>query len=123
MFADRRDAGRQLADRLVGYATQRPIVVAMPRGGVPVAAAVADRLGAPLDIVVVRRIGCPWQPELGIGAIAEAGVRILNDSLIAEMDVRLRRSSGRPPASGSNWPDGFAVIAETVLRFPSRDGS
>lgn len=71
MFADRRDAGRQLADRLVPYAGLRPIVIAMPRGGVPVAAEVAERLGAPLDIIVVRKIGCPWQPELGIGAIAE----------------------------------------------------
>ncbi len=98
MFVDRRDAGRQLADRLASYATQRPVVVAMPRGGVPVAAAVADRLGAPLDIIVVRKIGCPWQPELGIGAIAEADVQIVNDSLIAEMDVSpeaLERATAR----------------------------
>lgn len=59
----------------------------MPRGGVPVAAEIADRLHAPLDIIVVRKIGCPWQPELGIGAIAEGGVRILNDALIAELGV------------------------------------
>ncbi len=87
MFADRRDAGRQLADRLVPYAGLRPIVIAMPRGGVPVAAEVAERLGAPLDIIVVRKIGCPWQPELGIGAIAEGDVRVLNDALIADTGV------------------------------------
>jgi putative phosphoribosyl transferase len=87
VFADRSDAGRQLADRLLVYALQDPVIVAMPRGGVPVAAEVADRLGAPLDVIVVRKIGCPWQPELGIGAIAEADVRILNDPLIAQTGV------------------------------------
>lgn len=64
-----------------------PVIVAMPRGGVPVAAEVADRLGAPLDVIVVRKIGCPWQPELGIGAVAEGGVRILNEALVAETGV------------------------------------
>ena len=87
MFADRRDAGRQLADRLAGHAAMDPVIVAMPRGGVPVAAEVADRLGAPLDVIVVRKIGCPWQPELGIGAVAEGGVRILNEALVAETGV------------------------------------
>jgi putative phosphoribosyl transferase len=87
MFADRRDAGRQLAARLAPYAGLRPVVIAMPRGGVPVAAEVARRLGAPLDVTVVRKIGCPWQPELGIGAIAEGDVRVLNDELIAESGV------------------------------------
>ena len=59
----------------------------MPRGGVPVAAEVAYRLNAPLDIIVVRKLGCPGQPELGIGAIAEGGVRMLNEALIAEAGV------------------------------------
>ncbi len=60
----------------------------MPRGGVPVAGEVADRLSAPLDIIVVRKIGCPWQPELGIGAIAEGGVRVVNDDLVRDLGVR-----------------------------------
>jgi putative phosphoribosyl transferase len=88
VFQDRRDAGRQLAARLAGYASVQPIVVAMPRGGVPVAAAVADALGAPLDILCVRKLGVPWQPELGIGAIAEGGIRVLNDALIHDAGVR-----------------------------------
>ena len=67
MFKDRLDAGRQLARRLAPYAALEPVVVGLPRGGVPVAAEVADRLGVPLDVVVVRKIGCPWRPELGIG--------------------------------------------------------
>ena len=88
MFKDRRDAGRQLAGRLTRYAALQPVVVGLPRGGVPVAAEVAERLGAALDIIVVRKIGCPWQPELGIGAIAEGGVRVLNDNLIKEVGMR-----------------------------------
>jgi putative phosphoribosyl transferase len=68
----------------------KPVVLALPRGGVPVAAEVASRLGAPLDIVVVRKLGCPWQPELGIGAVAEGGVRVLNDTLVDELGIGRR---------------------------------
>jgi putative phosphoribosyl transferase len=87
MFADRRDAGAQLAEVLTKHAAAKPIVVGLPRGGVPVAAQVASRLGAPLDVVVVRKLGCPWQPELGIGALAEGGVRVLNEVLIDELGI------------------------------------
>lgn len=87
-FEDRRDAGRQLAGVLATSSQGLPIVLAMPRGGVPVAAEVAAALGAPLDLIVVRKIGCPWQPELGLGAIAEGGVRVLNDDLIRDLGVR-----------------------------------
>ena len=87
MFADRREAGRQLAHRLIPNASLEPLVVGLPRGGVPVAAEVADRLGAELDVIVVRKLGCPWQPELGIGAIAEGGVRVLNDALVEEVGI------------------------------------
>ena len=88
MFQDRRDAGRQLAVRLAEYVPLRPMVVAMPRGGVLVAVEIADALAAPLDILCVRKLGVPWQPELGIGAIAEGGIRVLNDGLIHDAGVR-----------------------------------
>ena len=88
MFKDRREAGRELARRLAPYAPLEPLVVGLPRGGVPVAAEVAKHLGAGLDIIVVRKIGCPWQPELGIGAIAEGGVRIVNDALVHELGIQ-----------------------------------
>jgi putative phosphoribosyl transferase len=88
VFTDRRDAGRQLATRLTRYADLGPVVIGMPRGGVLVAAEVADVLAATLDIIVVRKIGCPWQPELGLGAIAEGGVRVLNDALIRDTGIR-----------------------------------
>lgn len=88
MFANREDAGRQLAARLVHYAPLDPVVVGMARGGLPVAALVAERLGAVLDVLVVRKIGVPWQPELGVGAIAEGGAVVLNEALITELDLK-----------------------------------
>jgi putative phosphoribosyl transferase len=72
-FKDRSDAGRKLAARLVEFKDQRPVVLALPRGGVPVAAEVATALDAPLDLILVRKIGVPFQPELAMGAVADAG--------------------------------------------------
>jgi putative phosphoribosyl transferase len=78
MFIDRRDAGRQLASRLTGLAEARPLVIALPRGGVPVGFEVARRLRAPLDVLVVRKLGAPRNPELGVGAIAEHGSAVFD---------------------------------------------
>lgn len=76
-FIDRRDAGRRLAAALERFRGEDPVVVALPRGGVPVGFEVANELGAPLDIVCVRKLGAPMQPEYGIGAIGEDGVRFV----------------------------------------------
>ena len=73
MFSDRRDAGRQLAQRLLHLKRQRPVVLALPRGGVPVGFEIASALDAPLDLVLVRKIGVPWQPELALGAVTDGG--------------------------------------------------
>lgn len=70
-FRDRRDAGRRLAAALEGYKRVRPVILALPRGGVSVAAEVAEALGAPLDLLIVRKIGLPQQPELAMGAIVD----------------------------------------------------
>jgi putative phosphoribosyl transferase len=78
IFKDRRDAGRQLAEQLERFRGERPVVVGIPRGGVPVAAEVARALGARLDVAVVRKIGAPQNPEFAIGALAEEGVHVLN---------------------------------------------
>jgi len=86
-FRDRVDAGRQLAARLAAYRDEPVVVVALPRGGVPVAAEVARALRAPLDVLVVRKLGCPWQPELGMGAIAEGDITVRNEELIARLGV------------------------------------
>lgn len=72
-FYNRSDAGRRLATELLTYRLVRPIVLALPRGGVPVAAEVATTLGAPLEVFVARKIGAPSHPEFGIGAVAEGG--------------------------------------------------
>jgi predicted phosphoribosyltransferase len=82
-FEDRHDAGRRLAAKLLHCKLQNPIVLGLPRGGVPVAAEVARALAAPLDVVVVRKLGVPWQPELAIGAIASGGVRVLNEEVVS----------------------------------------
>ncbi len=82
MFVDRAEAGRQLASRLEHLRGQSLVVVGLPRGGVPVAAEVARALDAPLDVIVVRKLGVPFQPELGMGAIGEDGVRIVNDEVV-----------------------------------------
>jgi putative phosphoribosyl transferase len=71
MFADRQDAGSQLAARLLRFKDQRPVVLALPRGGVPVAFEVATVLAAPLDLVLVRKIGVPFQPELAVAAVVD----------------------------------------------------
>ncbi len=77
IFRDRTDAGRALAKALHNYEKQAPIVLALPRGGVAVAAEVASALNAPLDIVLVRKIGAPVQPELAIGAVVDGGEPII----------------------------------------------
>ncbi|HTU78415.1 MAG TPA: phosphoribosyltransferase family protein [Solirubrobacteraceae bacterium] len=77
-FTDRKDAGRKLAALLERFRAQRPVILAMPRGGVPVAAEVARALDAPLDVVLVRKIGAPENPEYAIGAVAEGGVHVLS---------------------------------------------
>ncbi len=77
-FADRREAGRLLAERLQGYRGRDVVVLALPRGGVPVGYEVARALGAPLDVIVARKLGAPYQPEFGIGAIAEGGGRYVD---------------------------------------------
>jgi putative phosphoribosyl transferase len=87
LFADRSDAGCKLAERLTSLAPEKPIVVALPRGGVPVAKEVADALGAPLEILGVRKIGTPHNPEYGIGALAEDGTLVIDPEAIAVLRI------------------------------------
>jgi putative phosphoribosyl transferase len=114
-FADRTDAGRQLAERLTGLPADRVVVLGLPRGGVPVAAEVAAAIGAPLDVIIVRKLGVPFSPELGMGAIGEAGARVISADVVAgarvteqelaqveerervELDRRARRFRGTVP--------------------------
>ena len=92
MFRDRKHAGELLAGLLEDYRGQpRTIVLALPRGGVPVGVVVAHELGVPLDIFPVRKIGAPHQPELAIGAVAAGGVIVLNENAVASMRVSQER--------------------------------
>jgi len=87
LFDDRVEAGRQLAGRLESLRGQDMVVLGLPRGGVPVAFEVAKALRAPLDVLVVRKLGVPFQPELAFGAIGEGGVRVINDSVVRDTDL------------------------------------
>jgi len=89
MFADRKTAGRQLSQRLQYLRHKKPVVLALPRGGVPVGFEIAEGLDAPLDIVLVRKIGVPWQPELALGAVVDGANPhvVINDSLAAELAI------------------------------------
>lgn len=86
-FADRRDAGRRLAVAVAGIEPSDPVVLALPRGGVPVGFEVARELGAPLDVLVVRKIGAPFQPELGLGALAESGEPLLDERSLRRLGL------------------------------------
>lgn len=89
MFKDRKQAGKRLAEALLKYKAEEPIILAIPRGGVPVAYEVALALDAPLDIIVVRKLGAPGQPELGIGAVVDGDhpQGVLNEEIMAELAV------------------------------------
>ena len=90
-FVDRVDAGRRLGERLQHLRDEAIVVLGLPRGGVPVATEVARALDAPLDVIVVRKLGVPYQPELGMGAIGEDGVRVINDEVVRLTQVSERQ--------------------------------
>jgi putative phosphoribosyl transferase len=101
-FANRKDAGHRLAARLANYKDRHPVILAMPRGGVPVAAEVAAALHAPLDLVLVRKIGVPFQPELAMGAVVDG------DSPIIVRNEDVIRMAGVPDSE-------FAAVCEKEL--------
>ncbi|MFE7745276.1 phosphoribosyltransferase [Nocardia sp. NPDC057455] len=83
MYTDRTSAGHALGEHLEHLRASNPLVLGLPRGGVPVAAAVREVIGGDLDILLVRKLGVPWQPELALGAVGEDGVRVLNPDVLA----------------------------------------
>jgi putative phosphoribosyl transferase len=125
MFEDRHDAGRQLAGLLTTFTPERPIVVALPRGGVPVAAEVARVLGAPLDLLTVRKLGAPGNPEFAIGAIAEDGTVVVDAATVRHLGVsedefdrilkRERRELDRLLAAFRDGRPPLDVTGRTVL--------
>lgn len=109
-FRNRVEAGRLLADRLTAYRDQKPIVLGLPRGGVPVAYQVARALNAPLDVWVVRKIGVPWHPEVGVGAVAEGGLVYLNRDIMSNLQLS-------EEALSDTIREQQAEVAERVKRF------
>jgi len=87
LFKDREEAGAKLADRLLDHRGKHVVVLGIPRGGVPVAAEIARRLDGELDVVVARKLGAPFSPELAIGAVTADGGRFLNDDVIRELGI------------------------------------
>ncbi len=89
IFADREEAGRLLASELLRFKDQQPVVLALPRGGVPVAVEVADALHAPLDLILVRKIGAPWQPELAIAAVVDGDrpETVVNQAIVDQLGI------------------------------------
>jgi putative phosphoribosyl transferase len=106
-FRDRADAGRRLADQLGAYAADSPLVLALPRGGVVTASEIAKALHAPLDVLIVRKLGARWQPEFGIGAIAGGGVTIVDRASLA--------------LAGMDEDDLRAVIARETAELARRE--
>ncbi len=136
-FADRRDAGRRLAARLRFLRGEDAVVLALPRGGVPVALEVAQALALPLDVIVVRKLGVPFQPELAMGAIGEGGVVVVNDEVLrlagvtprvfaeveqrarAELDRQARRYRGhRPRPRWRGAPRWWSMTGSPPARRP-----
>lgn len=89
-FTDRAEAGRLLAEQVMSLRPVDPLVLALPRGGVPVGREIARRLDAPLDVLVTRKIGCPGQPELGVGAIAEGGEPVFDADMLHRLGLTER---------------------------------
>ncbi len=124
-FADRRTAGRELGERLRDLSLEDPVVLGLARGGVPVAYEVAQTLEAPLDVLVVRKLGAPGNPELGIGAIAEGGVRVLDVEVmrqllvsIEELDAAVTRAQAELDARVQRYRDArrpLEVKGRTVI--------
>ncbi len=123
-FADRRAAGRELAAHLGAFAPEHPVVLGLARGGVPVAYEVALALGAPLDVLVVRKIGSPGNPEYGIGAVAEGGIRFLDQSAIRqlmisheELEAAIARATAEVESRVERYRDGrpLELAGRTVL--------
>jgi putative phosphoribosyl transferase len=132
-FKDRRDAGQQLADRLSEYREEPGLlVIGLPRGGVPVALEIATALRGELDVMLVRKIGLPWHPELAAGAVASGGTQIFNEDVIEGSGVtdsqlqpvidrelkELNAVSTCFVATGNQWTPLVAMLLSLMMALP-----
>jgi putative phosphoribosyl transferase len=116
-FRTREEAGEALAEALVGRVGPDAVVIGLPRGGLPVAAPVARRLGAALDVRVVRKIGLPWEPELALGAVASTGDTVWNEPLVPEVPATEREVLRRQAWTAAREREAFirGLLPPTVL--------
>ena len=133
-FADRQDAGRRLAGMLGHLGVDRAadgaadgvdpdiVVLGLPRGGVPVALEIALVPAAPLDVIVVRKLGAPFQPELAMGAIGEGGVRVVDEGVVKSVGATEEEIAAIEARSAPSWRGGRSSFEATPHRSPSRDG-
>ena len=117
-FRNRSEAGRRLAVALAGYKEQEPTILALPRGGVAVAAEVAAALDAPLDLILVRKVGVPFQPELAMGAVADGGGSIIvrNEDVIKHAGIEPRSKAFATPNSPKSGGGASATWAIANVR-------
>ena len=123
LFVDRADAGRQLARRLLYLRGTDAVVVALPRGGVPVAAEVARELRAPLDVIVVRKLGVPFQPECGFGAIGEGGATVIDDRVVRQARLTRHAIAGAEARERARLDRRLAQCAPAGRRYRWRAAS
>lgn len=121
IYPDRWAAGRTLGESLVHLRASHPLVLGLPRGGVPVAAAVHEVLGGDLDVLLVRKLGVPWQPELAMGAIGEDGVRVLNDDVVRQTGVRADQIAAVEEAELAELARRQRMVRARVPRISLRD--
>lgn len=131
LFIDRKDAGEKLAPRLIHYRDSQAIVMAVPRGGVEVGAPLAQALDLPLDVLVVRKLPIPWNPEMGMGAVTAEGFVLLDEPLVREIglgpaqvekiaqqvrqEIERRRQLYRGDRPEPQWPGKIAIIVDDGL--------
>ncbi|MDR7172056.1 putative phosphoribosyl transferase [Nocardia kruczakiae] len=121
IYPDRRSAGRTLGESLSHLRAWHPLVLGLPRGGVPVAAAVREVIGGDLDVLLVRKLGVPWQPELAMGAIGEDGVRVLNDDVLRQTGVRTEQIAAVEQAERAELARRQRMVRAQVPRVPIDD--
>ncbi|MBO0856645.1 MAG: phosphoribosyltransferase [Nocardia sp.] len=121
IYPDRWSAGRALGDSLSHLRAGCPLLLALPRGGVPVAAAVREVIGGDLDVLLVRKLGVPWQPELAMGAIGEGGVRVLNEEVVDRTGVSPGQIAEAESAEQTELVRRQRLLRTTIAPIPLTD--
>ncbi|MEU1983310.1 phosphoribosyltransferase family protein [Nocardia sp. NPDC019395] len=121
LYADRLSAGRALGSELTHLRAADPLVLGLPRGGVPVAAAVREVIGGDLDILLIRKLGVPWQPELAAGAIGEHGVRVINADVVRQTGLDPARLDAIEAEERAELARRSAVWRGGIAPIPLRD--